>query len=61
MIYPIEPGWLKTSDTLNKRERRQRRRGRTHRDETVKRDGDPHNQEILIPDANNQGTFDLVA
>ena len=61
MIYPIEPGWLRTSNALDKREHRQRRRGRTKRDEAVKRDGVPQDQEILFTDAITQATFDRVA
>ena len=60
MIHPIDSSWLKTGDALHKRERRQRRRTRRHRDEGVKRDEEAQDHEILTPDA-IKGTFDLVA
>ena len=61
MIHRIEPGWLRTSDALHKRERRQRRRSRRRPDERVKRADDPQVQEVLGPEAMTPGTFDLVA
>ena len=62
MIYPVEPGWLRTSDALDRRERRQESRDRKRRDEGAKRGGGSRqHQEVPFPEAITRATFDLVA